>query len=529
MRYALFLGVVAAITAWGGSLSETNAEVTFHCTWDAACPEITIAGDPEATLGGNPAPFRGYGDPSLENDPVTGTIWMSYSWLEVLVSSIGPPPVTDFGVETHLARSDDGGQTWTFVRKLNDNAAIDHPDTPETGWTSHEVSTIAKRGGDWEALWLTYFDPYGPPGYHDIYFQRSLAANPNALGDSAEPWADGWLTSPSFGAQIDFSAMPELSDCAAPTEPALLTHEGETYLAMNCVVIVGGERRPDLERLVLLKETPAGYEYIGVLLDYDDAVANGGERFEQVDLSIAENGAVLLIGTPITEASQPNHLGCKVFEVTDLEAAAVRRETSGEPAVLASITGEDDTIGAGLCTYDAASDTGVVMVLHSVTSNPVEVVFSMRATGVHPQGLDTDGDGLADSADPCPAFAPPWVTPDGDSDCDGYPDTSPGQPIPLRAPESVIGTAAGALCAATTAVNDEPLPDAWPPDFNDNQIVNVGDITALNAPFGQPTTNPPINFAGTLTPIARWDLNGSGLVNVSDVLQLNPFMFKRCA
>jgi hypothetical protein len=35
-------------------------------------------------------------------------------------------------------------------------------------------------------------------------------------------------------------------------------------------------------------------------------------------------------------------------------------------------------------------------------------------------------------------------------------------------------------------------------------------------------------FGNQLTPVARWDLNGSGLVNTSDVLQLNDFMFKRC-
>jgi lysophospholipase L1-like esterase len=135
-----------------------------------------------------------------------------------------------------------------------------------------------------------------------------------------------------------------------------------------------------------------------------------------------------------------------------------------------------------------------------------------------------DVNGNVEATKTCNVRAHTWTT--GDTDCDGYPDTTVFTP---RAPESVIGTDETQLCPTTTGVNDEPLPDAWPPDFNDNQIVNVGDITAFNTPFGQPTTNPPINFAGTLTPIARWDLNGSGLVNVSDVLQLNPFMFKRCA
>jgi hypothetical protein len=32
---------------------------TFHCAYDTSCPEVMIAGDPHATLGSNPAPFRG--------------------------------------------------------------------------------------------------------------------------------------------------------------------------------------------------------------------------------------------------------------------------------------------------------------------------------------------------------------------------------------------------------------------------------------------------------------------------------------
>lgn len=528
----MLLGLVVAsalVSLTSGNTGPTFAD-SYHCNWDSSCPEISIAGDPPATLGGGPSPFRGYGDPSLERDPATGTIWMTYSWLEVLVSSPGPPPVTDFGVETHLARSDDDGQTFSFVRKLNDNQQIQHPDNGENGWTSHEVSTITKRGADWEALWLTYFDPNGPTGYRDIYYQRSLAADPSQLGDSVEAWADGWLTSPSFGAQHDLSTIPELSDCAAPTEPALLTYAGETYLATNCVVIVDGQLRPDLERLVLLKETPAGYQYLGVLLNYDDAVDNGGERIEQADLAISENGAVLLIGTPI-QAAQPNHLGCKVFEVTDLETAQVRRDTNGEATVLTTITGDDDTIGAGLCTYDAASETGVVMVLHQFTPSPMEVVFSMRATGVHPQGVDTDGDGIADTADNCPDWAnppqnvPSWTMSAGDTDCDGYHQTAV---FGVRAPEQSIGTVPSQHCAATAAASDEPLPDAWPPDFNDNQLVNGADwLHYINA-FGQPTTNSPVNVGGTLIPLTRFDLNDSELVNGPDMLQLNVFFGKRC-
>jgi len=377
---------------------------TFHCASDATCPEVLIAGDPHATIGGNPAPFRGYGDPSLERDPDTGTLWLSYSWLDVLISSPGPPPVFDFGVRTHLARSDDNGATFSFVRDVNQTVAIAHPDTSAQGWTIHEVSTLLREGpASWQNVWLTYFDPIGqpPPGTDhrsDFYYTRSVANSPDGLGDVATPWIRTNGTSASWGVVHNLSTIPQLADCAALTEPALFAYTGVTYLASNCAVFIGGVRRDDLERLVLLKQEPNGYSYVGELLDYADALYLGGTRLEQADLAVAQNGAILLILTPI-QSAQPDHRGCVVLEVTDITAAQVRRDAAGDPLKLATITGEDSTIGPGLCTYDASSQTGVLMVLHAQTQNPPETVFSLRATGVHPNGIDTDADGTADTID----------------------------------------------------------------------------------------------------------------------------------
>jgi predicted lipoprotein with Yx(FWY)xxD motif len=167
---------------------------------------------------------------------------------------------------------------------------------------------------------------------------------------------------------------------------------------------------------------------------------------------------------------------------------------------------------------------------------------------------DSDQDGVADCVDNCPAVANAnqanqdgdeygdaceqpncvtvinhWVVPNGDTDCDGYPDSVPGAPVLARAGESVIGTVVLAKCSATMATNDEPLPDAWPPDFNDSQLVNGADILSYNSVFGQLTTNPPVIYLGQSVPVGRWDLNASGLINGADILQFNPFFGKRCA
>jgi hypothetical protein len=128
----VLVALIVGVVIFGGrdaGPSVAAPPVTFHCTLDVACPAITVAGDPFATIGPGPAPFRGYGDPELAYDPSTGTLWLTYSWLDVLISDPGPPPVIDFGVRTHLARSDDNGVTWTFVDSLNETLPISHPDT----------------------------------------------------------------------------------------------------------------------------------------------------------------------------------------------------------------------------------------------------------------------------------------------------------------------------------------------------------------------------------------------------------------
>ena len=298
MWRARYLVLALVVSAWaGGNVPASSADppVTFHCAYDVTCPEVMVAGDPHATLGGNPAPFRGYGDPSLERDPDSGTLWLSYSWLDVLISSPGPPPVFDFGVRTHLARSDDGGATFSFVRAVNATEQITHPDTNAQGWTIHEVSTLVREAtGAWQMIWLTYFDPIGqpPPGTDhrsDFYYTRSLADFPQELGDVSTPWVRTNGTSASWGAVHNVSSIPELADYAALTEPALFAQAGLTYLASNCVVFIGGVRRDDLERLVLLRQEANGYSYVGELVDYADAVYLGGTRLEQADIAVAPN------------------------------------------------------------------------------------------------------------------------------------------------------------------------------------------------------------------------------------------------
>lgn len=394
IRFCTNILLISVLSACGGGGSSNRGSTppaqqtppiqttSFHCANDSTCPEITVAGDPVASDA-----FRGLGDPSLEYDSNTDTLWMSYSWLDVIATSPSDPALINFGIRTHLAKSTDEGRTFQFVRAVNTPAAENHPGTAQSGFSTHEVSTLVKGPlGQWQILWLRYFSfEAGTGDRSDFRYQRTVANDPAALGDTQEDWIRGTALSPSISAPHNLSLIPELADCTIYTEPALYASATATYLATHCIVInAQGQRQETAERLVLLREESNGYTYLGELLNAADAAALGADKLEQADISMGRDGSVLLIVTPIEDDAVPPHLGCVVFEIEDLEAASVNRDASGKALPRAIITGDGSGLGPGLCTYHAASETGVILVIPTLATNPLDATFSMRATGIHP-------------------------------------------------------------------------------------------------------------------------------------------------
>jgi hypothetical protein len=250
---------------------------------------------------------------------------------------------------------------------------------------------------------------------------------------------------------------------------------------------------------------------------------------------VARNGAILLIVTPIQDAV-PGHMGCRVFEVTDIESAQVRRDANGEAALLMRIDGDPGAFGSGQCTYDADSETGVIIDMYDASFVPAtDISFSPRATGLHPLGIDTDADDVADSVDNCPAWPnasqalPNWPIPAGaDADCDGFRDSTSATNV---APETYIGTDPDQHCAATAGANNDLLPDAWPVDFNDDRIVNGQDTGKYGGPFGSYNKNVsqgPFGPPGGEIPGERFDFSGNGLINGQDIGRFQNFFGKTC-
>ena len=159
------------------------------------------------------------------------------------------------------------------------------------------------------------------------------------------------------------------------------------------------------------------------------------------------------------------------------------------------------------------------------------------ANGCSQAQVDRDADGICDpgapssgpapgctGSDNCPDWAnpaqglPTWGVPAGDSDCDGFPNTAAAG---AKAPESFIGTDPTRHCASTPTPNDEPLPDAWPMDSNDDELAGLSDVAKYSSVFGSHSPGPPY--------AVRFDLSGDGRITISDIAQFSSFFGKHCS
>jgi uncharacterized repeat protein (TIGR01451 family) len=94
----------------------------------------------------------------------------------------------------------------------------------------------------------------------------------------------------------------------------------------------------------------------------------------------------------------------------------------------------------------------------------------------------------------------PWDVAVDDGDCDGF----------RNVQESFFGTNPSAGCGVL----------AWPPDQNDDGVVELADVLRYNTAFGGVSPNPPYQ--------ARFDLNSDGRIALEDILALNPYFGLNC-
>jgi hypothetical protein len=224
-------------------------------------------------------------------------------------------------------------------------------------------------------------------------------------------------------------------------------------------------------------------------------------------------------------ASPPTVMGLQgVYPVSENEAWAVGKYNSGN-------TGDTQRTLVVHCGPDDDAD-GVAQVVDNCPDTPNSDQADTDNDG---QGNacddDDDNDTVLDGSDNCPAWAntdqslPNWHVPAGDVDCDGFPDSSAASG---RAPETYIGTDPPKHCAADGTPNNEGTPDAMPPDFNDDQLINGQDSGKFGGPsgaFNLLVSQGPFNGV----PGVRFDFNGNGLINGQDTGKFQAYFNKTCA
>ena len=364
----------------GGSTSATcvdspAAPPTIDCG-GARCSALAIAGDAPA---GNPGTFRGYADPAIAHDPVAAQrVWLAYSWPH-LVPGRAPDGsgVLMAAVSTHLARSDDGGVTFSYGSELWPAIPTADPEgSGANGISSSETASLAAiaSGGTvtWYGAHLRYFlEP--ETGYHPKYgtswtVRIGAAASPEALAASSESVLGVSGTAPAYRADVrlDQLAGVPLARCAMLNNPTLFAKDGTLYLIVECLAFVGTTLDFAQSTTRVFATVPGGppstwsWRHAGVLADHGLARELGDETIQQPDVSLAADGRPIAILTPAHADAAVEVVtvgdGCVALELVSIDPPAVARDCSGHVVVRARIEGSF----VGACTHDPRSASGVV-------------------------------------------------------------------------------------------------------------------------------------------------------------------------
>jgi hypothetical protein len=387
--------------------------LTIDCTAnDPMCPAIGVEGDPLEDSNAN-----GYADPSMRRDPVTGTLWMSYSFREQFSTSGASKPTKV--IETHLASSTDNGMTWnytglplfTYSQVTTDADGLGPLPLPY--YSSHEVSNLYPVDMGGTVIWVIVYKYYtvvqgggpfhlpdGGVDFPDFTASSMLVLAAGAPG--ASPATLGTAPSVSLGAEgtkntvdLNLSSLTggagfDLTTCAQFDEPALMMMPGDShlYLAAFCLPLTaGGNVDYPAGSYVVFSTLPSSappntwsWAFEGVLAGPSDAalLGSGSQYWWELDLAKKADGTLLAVVSPASASSSGGGVGgCEVIEIGSLAPPSL-----GSHVELAAITTTDNTAGDA-CTYEPTSDTGVV-----IFRGPFAVsggnTTTINATGLRP-------------------------------------------------------------------------------------------------------------------------------------------------
>jgi len=369
------------------------------CTLTSAgCTAINLpATDPFSTAGA----FGGYADATIRQDPLTGTLWMAYSWPHTIPSGTAGVAGTQV-LDTHIAYSTDGGQSWTYKGALYTSESVLNPVTAKIDYTAHEVMNLLPQVVNGVTYWYGIHSTYNVPqssgggsGLED-YTKRwqiavapgtattgpmALAAAPSQyLGQPLNTYPQYWPIS------VDLSSLsPEVSGCTQFFEPALIAANNSLYLFLACTPSAAANRFYAVFKTGNPQSSAPNWTWTYVpqgatkLANQSDAVSavrylgSGATYITQMDIAPARNPGVLLA---ILTAAYDNSagkvsLGCVAAEMASVEPPRFLYNAQGQVQVDAFLTSPDSQDGGpGSCTYSPASATGMILAHRQSTQAP---------------------------------------------------------------------------------------------------------------------------------------------------------------
>lgn len=380
MKNVLFpiLYCLLTISCNKDSIEQPTKSITFDCVSGSGAEEFIVTGDPYNTF--TPTgylPFNGYADPSIRQEPNSTRIWVAYSFPHIKQSGNYYIP----SVAIHLAKSEDSGNTWSFVKNLFEPISLNNPaNTNQDGFLDHEVINLLPISNgsttDWFAACLNYFVPtvggYASRPNNSFYISIIKSNSPDNLDKGQVGTIGGNLTHSAWNVNTTLIPPDLTNDYFFWNEPALYydADNGKLYLIMVAFVYNGGKPVMSKNNVYVYSTTPAGnpnswtWQFKGTLVNSSIASELGGERLSQVDLSKGTDGKLLLICTPDDFNSTKNdfnHKGCKVLEIQSLENPGFERDANEKLIVRTIITASDaNDLGSAASSYDPASSTGIL-------------------------------------------------------------------------------------------------------------------------------------------------------------------------
>lgn len=372
--------------------------LTATCTaTSTGCTAINLASDPYSTAGA----FGGYADATIRQDPVTGTLWMAYSWPHTIPSGTAGVAGTQV-LDTHVAFSTDSGKTWAYKGALYTSQAVTNPVTGKTDYTAHEVMNLFPQVvGNvtyWYGIHSTYYVPQasgGGSGLEDYTKRWQIAVAPG----TATSGPMGLATAPSqflgqpidtypqyFPVSVDLSTLnAEVAGCTQFFEPALVMSSNTLYLFLACTPSAAANRFYAVFKTTSPLAAAPNWTWTYIpggstkFANQSDAVsvgrylASGATYITQMDIAPSSNPGTLLaiLTAAFDNANGKNSLGCVAAELAGIEPPKFVYNSAGQVQVDAVLTSPDSQItGPGSCTYSPASATGMILAHRVDTKAP---------------------------------------------------------------------------------------------------------------------------------------------------------------